>query len=226
MESKEIKRVFYRDGYRLAHEHLDQGITVSNLKMAIAQLYQAVDDLLESFLERSCKDGTPAECKEGCAWCCHQAMYAVSHEFLYLQDYAQQNISEEVRKHILTRAQEKVMLTVNKSLEEQLKIRSACPFLNEGSCVVYEARPMACRIYLSSSARSCKKEHGQPDNRKSIPDLFEFPLLAGRMLNEGFVAYLKQSGLPSSELPIEQGYSSMLTMGQSMKDWIEGSSTS
>ena len=85
---------------------------------------------------------------------------------------------------------------------------------------------MACRIYLSSSLRSCKREHDQPGNQESISDLFEFPLLAGRMLNEGFVAYLKQSGLPSSELPIEQGYSSMLSMGQTMEDWIEGSSTS
>ncbi len=226
MESKEIKRVFYRDGYRLAHEHLDQGITVSNLKMAIAQLYQAVDDLLESFLERSCKDGIPADCKEGCSWCCFQEVFAVSHEFLYLQEYAKQNFSEEVREHILARAQEKVMLSMNKPLEEQLKIRSACPFLNEGSCVAYEARPMACRIYLSSSLRSCKRDYDLPGNQKSIPDLFEFPLLAGRMLNEGFVAYLKQSGLPSSELPIEQGYSSMITLGQTMEDWIGGGSTS
>jgi Fe-S-cluster containining protein len=226
MERKEIKRIFYRDGYRLAHEHLDQGITAANLKKAITQLYQAVDKLLESFLDRSVQEGTPTDCKEGCAWCCHQSVFAVTHEFLFLQDYAQQNLSEEVREHILARAREKVMLSMNKPLDEQLKIRAACPFLDEGSCLAYEARPMACRIYLSSSLRSCKREHDQPGNQESISDLFEFPLLAGRMLNEGFVAYLKQSGLPSSELPIEQGYSSMLSMGQTMEDWIEGSSTS
>ena len=148
-------------------------------------------------------------------------MFAVSHEFLYLQEYVHRNLSQVVRDRILARAREKVMLTMNKSIEEQQKIRAACPFLEEGSCLVYEARPMTCRIYLSASELSCKREHDHPGNQKNIPDLYEFPLLAGRMLNEGFVAYLKQSGLPSSELPMEQGYSSMLTLGQTMKNWIE-----
>jgi hypothetical protein len=114
------------------------------------------------------------------------------------------------------------MLTVNRTLEEQFKVRAACPLLEEGSCLAYEARPMACRIYLSSSASSCKKEHNRPGNEKIIPELYEFPLLAGRMLNEGFVAYLKQVGIQSSELQVEQGYSSMVTMGQTMEAWIGG----
>ena len=79
---------------------------------------------------------------------------------------------------------------------------------------------MACRIDLSSSVASCKKEHDHPDNISHHPDLYDFPLKAGRMLNEGFVAGLKQLGLEVAELPIEQGYSSMQTLGQNMEDWI------
>ena len=71
------------------------------------------------------------------------------------------------------------------------------------------------------TVRSCKREYNQPGNQKSIPELYEFPLIAGRMLNEGFVAYLKQSGFHTSELPVEQGYSSMVTLGQTMGVWIE-----
>jgi Fe-S-cluster containining protein len=222
MEQKEIDRIFYRDGYRLAHEHLDQELSASNLSRAIAQLYQAMDDLLESFLERSAADGQPAECKKGCAWCCYQEVFAVTHEFLYLQDHTLHHLSVKQREGILERAREKAMLTVNRTLEEQFKVRAACPLLEEGSCLAYEARPMACRIYLSSSASSCKKEHNRPGNEKIIPELYEFPLLAGRMLNEGFVAYLKQVGIQSSELQVEQGYSSMVTMGQTMEAWIGG----
>ena len=79
---------------------------------------------------------------------------------------------------------------------------------------------MACRIYLSASESSCRKEHDNPSDTRSFPGLFDFPLQAGRMMNEGFVAWLKQAGLQVSELPIEQGYSSMVTLGQTMKDWI------
>ena len=223
MEAREIKRIFYRDGYRLAHEHLDQEITAANLSKAISELYHSVDGLLEAFLQRSAAEGQVADCKKGCSWCCHQEVFAVSHEFLFLNEYVEQNFSASTREQILDRAREKVMLSMNLSVEEQLQIRAACPFLDSGSCTVYKARPMSCRIYLSASEPSCKKEHDSPGGKGVFPDLFEFPLLAGRMLNEGFVAYLKQIGLQSSELPIEQGYSSMVTMGQTMEDWIGNS---
>lgn len=147
----------------------------------------------------------------------------MTHEFFYLQDHIWNNLSEEVRERILERAREKVILTLNLSLDKRLKVRSACPFLHGGSCQVYEARPMACRIYLSTSEASCQRDYDHPGNQKSIPDLLEFPLLAGRMLNQGFVAYLKQSGLDSSEMPIEQGYAAMMSMGQTMNQWISNS---
>jgi len=226
MESKEIRRIFYRDGYRLAHEYLDQGFTADHLKAAIARLYRSVDELLYSFLERTASDGVPAACKKGCSWCCYQLVFAVTHEFLYLQDFVMRHFTEKKRKDLLERAGKKVLLTLNLTVEEQSKVRAACPFLDNGTCMVYEARPMACRIYLSSSLSSCKRDHDRPENGKSIPGLFEFPLLAGRMLNEGFVAYLKQNGIRSSELPMEQGYSSMVSLGQTMEDWINGSKAS
>ena len=220
MDSSEIRRLFYRDGYRLAHEHLSGAMTSRNVKQAISQLYQVIDELLDAFLARTDSEGSPAACKKGCAWCCYQEVFAVTHEFLYLRDYMLQKLTEDQRKRILDRAREKVRQSIHLAVDEQLKLRTACPFLEDGSCMVYEARPMACRIYLSSSLSSCKEEHDRPSNGKVIAALFEFPLLAGRMLNEGFVAWLKQWGFQSAELPMEQGYASMISTGQTMEDWI------
>jgi hypothetical protein len=220
MEKKEIRRIFYRDGYRLAFSHLGGGQTALHLRSAIGELYRAMDELLDSFLARTASEGTPEQCKKGCSWCCYQEVFAVTHEFLFLQDFILRHFGKDQQELILERAREKVLLTMNLPVEEQVKVRAACPFLEDGSCMVYEARPMACRIYLSSSLSSCKRDHEQPAGGKNIPEVFEFPLLAGRMLNEGFVAYLKQSGIRSSELSVEQGYSSMVTMGQSLEDWV------
>ena len=220
MDQKEIGRIFYRDGYRMAHQHLDQEVNGSNLKAVIRSLYEAVDGLLEAFLQRSETEGKPAECKKGCAWCCHQEVFAVTHELLYIQDHVQHNFPEHQKSKVLKKAREKTRLTLDKSLESQLMVRSPCPFLEESGCSVYEARPMACRIYLSSSEKACQREHDDPGNQKHIPDLYEFPLQAGRMLNEGFVAYLKQTGIQSAELPLEQGYASMATLGQTFESWI------
>ena len=220
MDYKEIGRIFYRDGYRLAHQHLEGGVTVPGLKSAVQNLYQAIDELLDAFLQRSAVEGNPAECKKGCAWCCHQEVFAITHELLYLRDHILGSISERQQGEFIDQARKKSLLTLNKPLEEQLLVRAPCPFLSEGSCTVYVARPMACRIYLSSSLPACRKEHDEPGNRKHIPGLFEFPLTAGRMLNEGFVAYLKQNGVTSNELPLEQGYASVVTLGQSFEQWI------
>lgn len=226
METREIRRLFYRDGYRVGHTHLDQKIDPDSLNGAIRQLYKAVDDLLESFLERSASEGIPAECKKGCSWCCYQEVYAVSHELLFLQDHMRKHFSGEQQERIVRRAREKARLTVDLPEGEQLKIRAACPFLESESCMVYEARPMACRIYLSSAVSSCRNAYDRPEDLKITPQLFEFPLTAGRMLNEGFVAYLKQRGLRSGEWPIEQGIGSLADTGQTMEDWIRGSGTS
>ncbi len=226
MDYKEISRIFYRDGYRLAHQHLEKEVSVQNLIAAIRQLYDSVDDLLDSFIQRSALDGRPAECKKGCSWCCHQVVYAVTHEFLYLHDHLQKNFKEEIRNRILDRARENVLLTRQKSKKEELQVSTPCPFLESGSCMVYGVRPMACRIYLSSSESACKKEHDETDTGNDFPDLFEFPLRAGRMLNEGFVAYLKQIGFQVSEDALDQGYSTLVTLGRTMEGWIESHSIS
>ncbi len=220
MDYKEVDRIFYRDGYRLAHNSLNEGITSTKLIKAVGQLYISIEDLLESFLRRSGAEGKPAECREGCSWCCHQSVFAVTHEFLYIRDHIQNHISDEIRHEILERARKRSRLTIYRSVSEQLKLREPCPFLENGICLIYNVRLMACRIYLSSSEKACRKDYEQPGNEQNFPDLFEFPLRAGRMLNQGFVAFLKQAGLPSAEFPMEQGYTSMVDSDQTFQTWI------
>jgi len=220
MDYKQVDRIFYRDGYRLAYNSLEGGITPANLIRAIGQLYISIEDLLEAFLRRSKAEGKPAICRKGCSWCCHQSVFAVTHEFLYIKDHIQNHISGETGYKFMERARKRSHLTINRSLSEQLKLREPCPFLEEGSCLIYHVRPMACRIYLSSSEKACRKEYEQPANEKNIPDLFEFPLRAGRMLNQGFVAFLKQAGLQSAEFTMEQGYTSMVDTDQTFQTWI------
>ncbi|MEN8227497.1 MAG: YkgJ family cysteine cluster protein [Bacteroidota bacterium] len=226
MDYKEIERIFYRDGYRLAHQYLEEEVSAQNLTAGIRQLYDSVDELLDSFLQRSAMEGRPAECKKGCSWCCHQVVYGVTHEFLYLRDHIEKHFKEETRNKFLEKARESVLLTLQKSHQERLQVKVPCPFLDSGSCSVHAVRPMACRIYLSSSENACKKEHDETVTGNDFPDLFEFPLRAGRMLNQGFVAYLKQIGFQVSEAPLDQGYSSLVTLGQTMEGWIEGRSFS
>jgi len=220
MDYKEIERIFYRDGYHMAARYLEDELTESNIKEAIARLYQVTDELLGSFLSRTSAEGRPASCKKGCSWCCHQLVFGVTHEFLFIRQFIEQLGEETLQEDFVEKARAKAGMTTGKPLKEQLLVRSPCPFLREGSCAIYEARPMACRIYLSASVETCMKQHAHPGDERRFADLYEFPLRAGRMLNEGFVAYLKQSGLQTEEYPVEQGYLSILDAQLTMTAWL------
>lgn len=221
MDAQEINRIFYRDGYHLAHTHLEDKFTTQHLQAAISQLYAAVDGLLEAFLKRTATEGKPAHCRKGCSWCCHQVVFAVTHEILFIREQLEVNSRRKDLSRFLDLAKKKSETTARKSDEELLRFRSPCPFLSEGICGIYEVRPMACRIYLSSSESACHRDYEDPGDEQHFPELYEFPLRAGRMLNEGFVAYLKQHGLQVSELPIEQGVNHMAGTGMTLEKWID-----
>lgn len=223
MDDAEIDRILYSDGYRIAGDHFVKGITVTGMNEAVRRLYRSVDGLLDSFRSRSAIEGKPVACRRGCHWCCYQAVFAGAHEMHFIREFVKRTFSEEEQEEFRQRSREKAALTLQKTVKELYLVRQACPFLDRGYCRIYEARPMACRIYLSSSVDSCRKEHEDPGNREHIPELFQFPLRAGRMLNEGFVVFLREWGLHVSELPLEQGYSSLVDLGQSMESWIHDS---
>jgi len=220
MDDAEIDRLLYHDGYRMAREQLEKDLSVLTFTGAVRRLYRSVDGLLDSFRNRSAAEGKPVACKRGCHWCCYQAVFAATHELLFIREYVVNSFSGDQQEEFYKRSRRKAGMTLKKPVRELSRVREACPFLDQGNCLIYEARPMACRIYLSSSVESCEREFRDPGNREHIPELFRFPLQAGRMLNEGFVAFLKQLGLPVAELPLEQGYSSMITVGQTTDSWI------
>lgn len=182
-----------------------EGFSSEKLQEATKDLYEAVDSLNEALVQRAAAEGVPVACRKGCSWCCNQTVFGVSHEFIYLENFLSRNFSQEEREKIFERARTKHATTGSLNASERLLHKEACPLLENGSCMVYEARPMACRIYLSSEEESCRKEYLQPDNVREFPALFSFPLQAGRMMNEGFTACLREYSFNSRELTIEEG---------------------
>ena len=70
--------------------------------------------------------------------------------------------------------------------------------------MAYKARPVACRIYLSSNLNSCLKFYNEPEDKNNYPALLNFPMRAGRLMNEGFKAALKAGGIVAKEFRIEE----------------------
>ncbi|MBN2699811.1 MAG: YkgJ family cysteine cluster protein [Bacteroidales bacterium] len=223
MDASEVNRIFFEDGYRLADERIGKTLSRENLTEAIRELYESMDGLILSITNRSGAEGKPVACRKGCAWCCHQAVFAVSHELVYLYDHILFERDRALNKRILKHVLSKCEMTLGKPVRELLKMKIPCPFLVRNACSIYRWRPMACRIYLSTSRESCRKAFDEPENGDYFPSLLEFPLRVGRLLNEGFVERLREAGLQCAEVPLEQGIRGILTNhSDPVERWLSG----
>ncbi len=209
MAITDIDKAFFSDGYKLGLNVVESGLTKEAMYAATEKIYEAIDGLIESLLKHSRRENIPVDCKKGCSYCCHQPVFAVSHEIDYLYDYMNSNFTPERKKNVIEKA--KSLNTMRSKLNHKalLNHKSPCPLLEDGSCTAYEARPMACRIYLSMSVDSCRKFYDEPAPDENYAKLLEFPLQAGRMMNEGYTHALKTAQLNSTEFRIEEGLTIM-----------------
>jgi Fe-S-cluster containining protein len=199
-----FEKAFYNDGFQLGVKALEAGDDKKHMFSAIQEMYTAIDDLIETLTTLAQQQGQAIDCKVGCEWCCHQPVFALDYELDYLQNYIDKYFDEETKAEIQTKAKRKQLKLAKLSDDELLNAKSPCPLLNEAACMAYEARPMACRIYLSSSLKTCLKFFNKPDDKTSFPALMDMPMRLGRMMNEGFKTALKLNGIVPEEFRIEE----------------------
>jgi len=198
MES--FEKAFYHDGYQLGLK----AIKSEDFYPALSEMYEAIDKLNDSLFDFASKQGQNIACRKGCEWCCHQPVFALDYELDYLNNYIDTNFTSAQQEDIKTRALKKQAKLDSLKDDELLNTKYPCPLLQNGACMAYSARPMACRIYLSTSLNSCLKFFHEPENKNSYPALLDFPMRAGRLMNEGFKAALKTKGIVTNELRIEE----------------------
>jgi Fe-S-cluster containining protein len=201
----EIDREIYADGYQLAMDIPVINNCPVNLFDSVQKIYNLLDEVIDSLMNLAGKYGTTADCHKGCSFCCYQPVFAVTHEFEFLADYISKHFTETEKEVILQKAIRKDKIVRDLPRERMLGHRMPCPLLKDDQCSVYEARPMACRIYLSTDVSTCREDYEHPENKDNYPALLDFPLRAGQMLDEGFVAGLKTLGIKSQEMRMEEG---------------------
>ncbi|NCB08505.1 MAG: YkgJ family cysteine cluster protein [Bacteroidia bacterium] len=197
-------KAFYSDGFRLGIKAVAGGQNQENLFAAQAEMYAAIDGLIDSLTEFAQNQGSPIHCKKGCEWCCHQPVFALSYEMDFLNHFLRNNFDEQQQFEIREKAEQKRQNLGFLNEKEILNSKFPCPLLENGACSAYPVRPMACRIYLSADVSTCLKFYDEPENTSSFPALLDFPMRAGRMMNEGFKAALKASGIQTQEFRIEE----------------------
>ena len=216
----EYDNIFYQDGYQLAREILESSEPVKAIPEIMESAYRSIDGLIESFTGRCQREGLRVDCKKGCAWCCSQAVLISTHELMYLFAWMENNLTPAGIEKIRKRAEDKNKLTAGMNAMEFLHFVHPCPFLEEGVCQIYPVRPMACRIYLSSDENSCIQQYDQPDDPGVMARLYEFPLRAGRLLNEGIRKSLAETGVVTSEWLLESMLVQVFENRERLAGWI------
>ncbi len=217
-----IDRIFFADGYRLAENIIKEQPDTENLDELSHGLYHSVDSLIDTLSARVCRDGQPLHCGKGCHWCCSKAVFTNPWEVIHLGRYISRNFSEERIQGILSLLKTKHEVTSQTGLKEMLSLVHFCPLLEEKVCTVYSARPMACRIYLSTDVDSCIREFNNPENPDIFASLIDFPLHAGRMINEGAASWLRERGFHIPEMTLESGLLIVLEQPERITDWLRG----
>jgi Fe-S-cluster containining protein len=225
-EYSKLDESFFNDGYNLAKSFIAGNLTKQNLFLAQKQLYKVIDEVIDGILTQAEKSGKKSHCRMGCSFCCNQIVLAMPYELFYLATHITNKFTSEQVLAIIQVAENKLNNTSSLSLEPLLRYKAPCPLLHPkgGFCRAYQARPMACRIYLSSDLQSCKDDLANPDDDSIFPQLFEMPLRLGRMLNEGFHAYLRQvtqNKIQAFEQTIESGLLNAFKEGN-FEFWLKG----
>jgi Fe-S-cluster containining protein len=197
-------KAFYSDGYRSGMNAAENKDSKETLFSAIEEMYRQIDGLTDSVLELAGRQKNSVDCKKGCHWCCHQPVFALNYELDYLNHFIKANFKNAKQKDIQAKARGKVKKLQGLKNDALLNSKHPCPLLENGACIAYNARPMACRIYLSTNVQTCLEFYNVPDDKSSYPALLDFPMQAGRMMNEGFKSALKTTGFKPEEFRIEE----------------------
>ena len=201
---KKLEKAFYSDGYRFGMRVADSNNDQRVLFETILEMHNEIDGFIESVTKFAEQQNQQIDCRKGCEWCCHQPVFALDFELDYLNDFINHNFNEQKQNEIKKRAANKDKKLSMLKDTDLLDAKFPCPLLENGACIAYKARPMACRIYLSGDVNSCLKFYQNPGNKNSVPALLNITLRTGQMMNEGFKAALKTKGIKTQEFRIEE----------------------
>jgi Fe-S-cluster containining protein len=139
-------------------------------------------------------DASTLACKAGCSWCCHFSVDVRPVEVFSILEFVEQHLAPSEQSRVRNEIAANAAVLEKLSDLERVQRNLKCPFLNEGRCTIYAARPQTCRNYHATNAAGCQKSFEEPDNLDIDPDFAPLVYQAGGAHVDAFSKAMGDAG--------------------------------
>ena len=109
-------------------------------------------------------------CRAGCTWCCYFTVDVRAAEVFRILDFVEQSFTPEEKARVYAEVRTNSVALRKLGEGERVTRNVKCPFLNEGRCTIYSARPQSCRNYHATNVAGCQQSYEEPENLDIDPD--------------------------------------------------------
>jgi Fe-S-cluster containining protein len=150
-------------------------------------------------------------CRAGCNWCCHFSVDVRAVEVFRILDYIEREFLPEQKARVFEeiRANSATMRNLDEIQRMTRNVR--CPFLWEGRCSIYAARPQTCRNYHATNVAGCEQSYEQPDNLDIDPEFAPYVYQAGTSHADAFAAALREAGYDSDVYELNRAFEAAIS---------------
>ncbi|MGE0490216.1 MAG: YkgJ family cysteine cluster protein [Vulcanimicrobiota bacterium] len=194
-------RKFYKSACREQEKRTRARLEKDDPMSAIRAALDSIRSLEQLALNLQLDFSPQLACRQGCSFCCYPPVSANLPEVLNLVAYLKTQTSPETFDRLRQKVRERAEQTQAMTTAERHRISLACPFLEDGKCSVYPARPLACRGFNSRDVAACEKAFQAPEEPPQIPAFLPL-LLAAQAVKDGLRLGIEASGLPSELLDL------------------------
>ena len=133
-------------------------------------------------------------CRAGCTWCCYFTVDVRAVELFRILDFVELSFTSEEKARVYAEAHANSAELRKLGEGERVTRNLKCPFLNEGRCTVYEARPQSCRNYHATNVAGCRQSYEEPENLDIDPDFAPGVYQAGGAHVEAVSSAMRDAG--------------------------------
>jgi Fe-S-cluster containining protein len=194
---------------RMSYSLIEASKKISNIDLPVEFLYSKITSTIGQLRN------IPIACKKGCAHCCYIWVSATAPEIIYISKIIRRRGDGAIARVIAANE-----ATKDFDIYARKQHPTPCPMLNENACSIYDSRPGACRLAVSTDAEICARSYRNiTDEYIPTPPLFS---MGQTNYATAFCCALKHARLPVHAYEFNAGLVRALETVDCERAWLAG----